>query len=216
MKPSDEVLIRQAVALSDAEAFGELVRRHQSRILLLQRRLTGERALAEDLAQETFLRAWQKLSSYRGSGSFAGWLARVSYNVFLQHIRRNRHQRQEIPLGEFEPPADTTDGADLADLERLLGVLEVEDQAIMVLNYAYGLSNTEVAEVVGMPVGTVKARIHRAKVKIREYLDGHPTKDRSTTSANTGRAATGRNTVDPGRNKLTNRLFGPLIGAYRS
>lgn len=172
---SDEVLISQTLELKDTNAFGELVRRHQARILLLHRRLTGDRALAEDLTQETFLRAWQKLYTYRGSGSFAGWLAKLGYNVFLQHRRRHRSDRLEVTLQEAHvegPVSDSTpDRSAMADLDRLLAALDPEDQAILVLTYAVGLTNREAGDVLGMPAGTIKARIHRAKQKIQLHLE---------------------------------------------
>lgn len=177
MGPSDEVLISQTLALKDSDAFGELVRRHQSRVLLLHRRLCRDGTLAEDLTQETFLRAWQKLHTYRGSGSFQGWLAKLGHNVFLQHRRRHRMQRLEAELDEAGLQTEsnrTPDETATADLDRLLGVLDAEDQTILVLTYAMGLTNVEVAEVLEMPAGTIKARIHRAKQKIQLHLDeGH-------------------------------------------
>lgn len=178
MAPTDESLVAQATKLKDTAAFAELVRRYEQKILLLQRRLTGERSLAEDLAQETFLRAWQKLHTFGGRGSFAGWLASLSYNVFRAHWRKTRRQRNEVPLGDMEFGAREIDQPGLADLDRLLGMLNSEDQVIMTLSYAYGLTNTEVGEVLDMPAGTIKARIHRAKAKIREGLN--PTTDRQS------------------------------------
>jgi RNA polymerase sigma-70 factor (ECF subfamily) len=178
MTPSDQVLISQTLELKDNEAFGRLMRRHQARILVLQRRLTRDHALAEDLTQETFLRAWQKLHTYRGSGSFAGWLAKLGYNVFLQHRRRHRSDRLEVALHEqdVEGPvsSSTPERSAMADLDRLLAPLGPEDQTILVLTYAVGLTNSEAGEVLGMPAGTIKARIHRAKQKIQLHLEsGH-------------------------------------------
>ena len=171
---SDDVLVRRAVRLRDQQAFADLLRRHQERILLLQRRLTGERSLAEDLAQETFLRAWEKLGSYRGPDRFGAWLASLSYNVFRAHWRRSRRQRQEVALGDLDPAARETEEGALADLERLLAVLHRDDQVMLVLTYAYGLSTPEVAEVLEKPAGTVKARIHRAKKRLRAELEAPP------------------------------------------
>jgi RNA polymerase sigma-70 factor (ECF subfamily) len=170
MSVGDETLIRQTLELKDTEAFSELVRRHQTRILLLQRRLTRDPTLAEDLCQDTFLRAWQKLHTYKGSGSFGGWLAALGYNVFLQHRRRHKRADLETELVEDQLAAVNSDNSALADLDRLLAVLDPEDQTILVLNYACGLTNLEVGEVMGMPAGTIKARIHRAKQKIQQHL----------------------------------------------
>lgn len=191
LSPSDESLVSQAAELGDMDAFAEIVRRHRRKILLLQRRLTGEVAMAEDLTQETFIRAWEKLGTFRGTGSFGAWLASLSYNVFRAHWRGTRNLRAEVSLDDVRPAQAHADGragvpltepvastgaagsADPAvsmDLERLLGVLDRQDQVIMVLTYAYGLSNPEIGAVLEMPVGTVKARIHRAKARIRDWL----------------------------------------------
>lgn len=171
MAESDETLVSRTVRLKDTDAYGELVRRYERKILLLQQKLTGERALAEDLAQETFLRAWQKLDTFSGTGSFGGWLASLAYNVFRSHWRKHRRLQDEVPLDDLELGAPGTDETDGADLDRLLGILSRQDQVIMTLAYAYGLSNTEVGHVLDMPAGTVKARIHRAKAKIRTVVE---------------------------------------------
>ena len=170
MAESDETLVSRTVRLQDKAAYGELVRRYERKILMLQQKLTGERALAEDLAQETFLRAWQKLDTFSGSGSFGGWLASLGYNVFRAHWRKHRRQNDEVPLDDLELAAPTADETGSADLDRLLGILPRQDQVIMTLFYAYGLSNTEVGQVLEMPAGTVKARIHRAKAKIQSTV----------------------------------------------
>ena len=171
MAESDETLVSRTVRLKDTAAYGELVRRYEQKILMLQQRLTGERALAEDLTQETFLRAWQKLGTFSGSGSFGGWLASLAYNVFRAHWRKHSRQKDELPLDDLDLSAPALDETGGADLDRLLGILSRQDQVIMTLSYAYGLSNTEVGEVLDMPAGTVKARIHRAKAKIRAIVE---------------------------------------------
>lgn len=196
MTDSDDVLISRSVRLGDKAAFAELVRRHERKVLLLLGRLTGERALAEDLAQETFLRAWQKLATFRGTGSFGGWLASLAYNVFRANWRRHKQQRHEVPIEDVEIGAPTVDETGAADLNRLLAVLNPEDQAILTLTYAYGLSNTEVADVLDMPTGTVKARIHRAKARIRDRIDS-PGPASGSAPADAGPAAPAAGHSDP-------------------
>ena len=220
MIPSDDVLVRQAADLNDPQAFAELVRRHQQKILLLQRRLTGERAMAEDLTQETFIRAWEKLGTYQGTGSFAGWLASIGYNIFLADRRRHRHRRHDVSVDTLAMGEDSLAGRENdeshADLERLLSPLPREDQAILVLTYAYGMSNTEVSDVLGMKVGTVKARIHRAKVRIQERIEQAPPADRlqgGAQSAPPPFRPTPR--VNPLTRLLSAALPGTLKGAYR-
>lgn len=206
MTESDETLISRAVRLKDKAAFAELVRRYEKKVFLLQYRLAGERALAEDLAQETFLRAWQKLESFRGTGSFGGWLASLAYNIFRAHWRKHRRLADEVPIEEVEVAAPERTDTDDADLERLLGALNREDQVILTLTYAYGLSNTEVAAVLDMPAGTVKARIHRAKVRIQAQIDSprSPSDERASTS---DEPATGSTRED--RSRRTARRLAP-------
>ncbi len=214
MMPTDEVLARQAADLNDQAAFAELVRRHQQKILLLQRRLTGERALAEDLAQETFIRAWEKIGTFSATGSFGGWLASLAYNVFRAHWRRHRRTFDEVSIDEALL-VDRGNDESHADLERLLGVLPWQDQVILVLGYAYGLSNTEVGEVLGMPAGTVKARIHRAKARIRDRIEqGGEAQPPRQSPALPREGATAR--PGPIARLLSAALPGTLKGAYRS
>ena len=175
MEASDETLVSQALNLGDIAAFEQLVRRHQPRVLLLQRRLVRDHALAEDLCQETFIRAWNKLRTFRATGRFQAWLTKLAYNVFLQHHRHaSRTPKHMASIGEdgeldrkcsVMPTTPFID--ELPDLPKLLAVLSKEEQTVMVLNYAHGLSNSEISEVLGIPAGTIKSQIHRAKDKIR-------------------------------------------------
>ena len=173
MELSDEALVQQVVGLNDAQAFEQLVRRHQRRILLLQQRFCRDRSLAEDLCQETFLRAWRKLASFDNRGHFAGWLAKLAYNVFLQNLRKNKkriaHETAESPTSEAA--AITPAPAAMLDLETMLAVVSEDEQVLLVLNYAHGLSNSEIAAILDSPEGTIKSQIHRAKQKIREHFD---------------------------------------------
>ena len=170
MELADETLVAQIVALEDTLAFDALMRRHQARVLLLHRRLARDPALAEDLCQETFLRVWRKLGTFDHRGSFAAWLARLARNVFLEHLRRTKKAREhEIEASEDGPEGVGEDpDAGVLDLERLLGAVSDDEQVVLGLNYAHGLSNAEIGEVLGIAEGTVKSQIHRAKDKIRK------------------------------------------------
>lgn len=172
MELSDEALVQQAVGLNDSQAFEQLMRRHQRRILMLQQRFCKDPVLAEDLCQETFLRAWRKLPSFDNRGAFGGWLATLAYNVFLTSVRRNkRRNATETEQTEATPePAAADNPAAAIDLDTLLAVVSDEEQVLLVLNYAHGLSNSEIGGILDVPEGTVKSQIHRAKQKIRDHF----------------------------------------------
>lgn len=176
---SDEALALQASALADDGAYESLVRRHERRTLSMLRRFTRDPALAEELCQETFLRAWQKLSTFQGQGSFGAWLAAVAYNVFLQH--RRRHADRDRITDSLDDPgrgAELADrqgsnGADTgsAELDRLLAVVSEDERIVLTLSYAAGLSASDIGAMLDLAPGTVKSQIHRAKDKIRRAFD---------------------------------------------
>lgn len=160
------------VAYQDAEAFGELVRRHQSQVRNFLRKLSRDYVLADDLAQDAFLHAWNKLHTFTGKGSFIGWLLKVAYTTFLQSKRKS-NRYGEI-LAEVGHDADaresrhTADSDEISDLDKFLAVLTDEERAVMILSYACGLSHREIGDAANMPIGTVKSIIFRSKEKVRE------------------------------------------------
>jgi RNA polymerase sigma-70 factor (ECF subfamily) len=173
---SDEALVAKAAALRDTRSFDLLVDRHQSRVRAYLRRMTREAALADDLAQETFIRAWDKLTSFSGKGSFASWLMAIAHNQFLQAMRKMKRDRRLLDdvnatIKDFDMPSVTTTStidSELPDLPKLLSVLTDPEQSVMLLGYGFGFSHSEITEVTGFALGTVKSHIHRSKAKIRE------------------------------------------------
>lgn len=168
----DNELVAQVVAQQDANAFGELVRRHQSQVRNFLRKLSRDYVLADDLAQDAFLHAWDKLHTFTGQGSFIGWLLKVAYTTFLQSKRKSR--RYVEILAEVGDDADTRgsryteDSDEISDLDKFLAVLTEEERAVMILSYACGLSHREIGDAANMPIGTVKSIIFRGKEKVRE------------------------------------------------
>ncbi len=169
MNESD--LIARAAA-GNAAAFGVLVRQHQSQMRGFLRRLArGDHALADDLAQETFLEAWRKLAQFRGEGSFAGWLIRIGYSRYRMTARKRRLE----PLDDNTDLPDETGGmgADARlDLERAMTKLSLNERAALTLCYALGNSNEEAAEILSMPLGTLKSHVLRGREKLRALLEG--------------------------------------------
>ncbi|HEX5788026.1 MAG TPA: RNA polymerase sigma factor [Woeseiaceae bacterium] len=170
----DHRLVARVLAHQDTAAYGTLIRRHQSHVRNFLRRLCGDFDLADDLAQDCFLHAWNKLETYTGQGSFIGWLLKVAYTTFLQSKRRSR--RYSEVLVEAGHEADATRAVhtltpELADLDRLLAALTDEERAIMTMSYACGLSHREISEATGHPVGTVKSILFRSKEKLKVRFD---------------------------------------------
>ena len=166
----DSYLIARVVAQQDAAAFGELVRRHQSQVRNFLRKLTRDADSADDLAQDAFINAWDKLHTFIGHGSFIGWLLKVAYTTFLQSKRKaNRYQEVLAEaLTETGSESMVSQSDEIGDLDKFLAVLTAEERAVMIMSYACGLSHREIGDATNLPVGTVKSIIFRGKEKIRD------------------------------------------------
>lgn len=181
---TDAQLIARAMVADDRHAFAELVRRHQSGVRACLRKLTaGNHALADDLAQETFVLAWRNLKSFRQEARFSTWLYRIATNCFLGDARKRKEEllgdRADAVAdddGERDAPDDAlqADHARAAsqklDLERAMRVLTDAERAAIVQCYHNDLSHEEAAYVLGCPVGTVKTHVLRGKQKLKAAL----------------------------------------------
>ena len=171
----DHELIARVVSAQDTAAFGELVRRHQSQVRNFLRKLAGDVTLADDLAQDCFIHAWDKLQTFSGRGTFIGWLLKVAYTTFLQSRRKSKRYAEILQeagtVADLESRNYTVQSDEVTDLDRFLAVLSEEERAIMVMSYACGLSHREISDATDMPVGTVKSVIFRGKQKIRTSFD---------------------------------------------
>jgi len=171
----DHQLVARIVSDQDTAAFGELVRRHQSQVRNFLRKLTGDIATADDLSQDCFMHAWDKIQSFSGRGSFIGWLLKIAYTTFLQSKRKSKRYAEILDqvghVAEAESKLYTVQPDEVTDLDKLLAVLTDEERAIMVMSYACGLSHREISEATAMPVGSVKSVIFRGKEKIRTSFD---------------------------------------------
>jgi RNA polymerase sigma-70 factor (ECF subfamily) len=174
-RAEDHQLVARVVSANDTDAFGELIRRHQSHVRNFLRKLARDPALADDLAQDTFMHAWNKLRTYTGQGSFIGWLLSVAYTQFLQSKRKSKRYGEVLEeagqLADVESRGHTPPADEVSDLDRLMAVLTDEEQAIMVMSYGLGLSHREIGDATGHPVGTIKSIIFRGKEKIRANFE---------------------------------------------
>jgi RNA polymerase sigma-70 factor (ECF subfamily) len=138
---------------------------------LLRRLCCGDSAQADDLAQETFARAYKGLAKYRSGAKFSSWIFRIAYNVFLTDQKRTQRARELVSaLPQHTPPGIEQDGTLHADLERALAQLAPSERAAVVLACGHGSSHCDIAEVLDCPLGTAKTCIARAKAKLREHL----------------------------------------------
>ncbi|MEJ2534760.1 MAG: RNA polymerase sigma factor [Gammaproteobacteria bacterium] len=164
-------------AAGDAAAFERLYRLHCGRIHALCWRLCGgDAALAEDLVQEAFVRAWIKLDQFEGKSAFGTWLHRLAANVALSDRRsRLRRVQREMPTTDAVERTATGDAdvrAPLSrDLERAIGGLPERARTVLVLFDIEGYAHQEIAEMTGMAEGSSKAQLHRARKLLREALE---------------------------------------------
>ena len=174
MSFTDADLIARVLSREDHNAFGELVRRYQSPVrAFLTRMARGDSHLADDLAQETFLKAWKKLSSYRGGARFSTWLFGIAINEFRAAAR----SRKEFIAHDFSE--DSSEGELTApdsntrlrlDLTEALQRISSEERAAILLCCQNGLSHEEASQALGCPLGTVKTNILRGKEKLKRLL----------------------------------------------
>jgi RNA polymerase sigma-70 factor (ECF subfamily) len=174
----DQALARRAVA-GDASAFEALYRRHAGRVHGVVARLVGyDRARAEDLTQEAFIHAWQALPAYRFESAFGTWLHRLAVNTALMDLRARRSRPRLDGDEEALEHAGSPDSAGHStaltlDLERAVATLPPRARAVLVLYDVEGWKPDEIAEALGMAVGSSKAQLHRARGLLRERLEGH-------------------------------------------
>jgi RNA polymerase sigma-70 factor (ECF subfamily) len=170
---SDLELAARVASSDDQAAFQLLVERHQAAIRgFLRRLLAGDHGTADDLAQDSFMIAYRKLSTLKSGSSFSSWLHTIAYRQFLQF--RRKHSRQQVVA---EPPEQSVDQREAVDAEILLPELmrqvSDEEKACLTLAYAAGMSHPEITRITGLPLGTVKSRIQRGKVKLQKWLEQH-------------------------------------------
>lgn len=165
----ETALVGRAMA-RDVAAFSLLARQHQSKVRGLLLRLTrGNHALADDLAQETFLEAWRGIANFRGDSAFATWLYRIAYSRFLMQMRKRKPDDQ---LDDWAGETPSGESASLArvDLERAFAKLSAPESAALTLCFALGLSNSEAADALDLPLGTLKSHVLRGREKLKALL----------------------------------------------
>lgn len=182
MQPSDAELARDARAGSEA-AYRDLVARYATPAVNFIFRFVQDRALAEDLAQEGFLRVYQRLNTYDADRKFSSWFFQVLRNVTIDYLRVNRlptssldeledagHPAATIDRNSASPEEIAGQGELASAMDRALSQLRREYREAVVLRYHEGLTHPEIAEILGLPSGTVKTYLHRARKELAEIL----------------------------------------------
>lgn len=172
MPLTDADLVARVLLDDDHHAFAELVRNHQSSVRGLLRHLTRtDVALADDLAQETFLRVYKNLRSFRGEARFSTWLYRIAYNCFREEARK---RKELVGIDEerlqTEQDPQTVDPALRHDLMYALSLLPLHERSAVLLCCQNGLSHDEAARVLDIPLGTVKTNVLRGREKLKRTL----------------------------------------------
>jgi RNA polymerase sigma-70 factor (ECF subfamily) len=175
---SDELAWITCAQHGDRQAFGELVRRHRQGVVNVVYRMCGDSALAEDAAQEAFLRAWHNLGRYNPRFAFRSWVYRIALNLAVDTLRR---ERPTTDLGT-EPLVSSAEGPEAClvrkqqaeQVRRAVLALPPASRSVVVLREYLGLSYHEIAEALDIPMGTVMSRLNYARCQLRRALSCHP------------------------------------------
>jgi RNA polymerase sigma-70 factor (ECF subfamily) len=173
----------------DEAAFRELIRRYQRPIFSIIYRMVRDRELAEDLAQETFIKVLNAIDSYRPEHKFSSWIFKIANNAAIDHLRRREletlslegapdaitSERQEATALQVrdrtESPLEELEARELgSQIERAIAALRPEYRSCIMLRHVEGRAYEEIAEILGLPLGTVKTYTHRARAELRAHL----------------------------------------------
>ena len=180
---TDLSLVAQVAVLGNKRAFDELVRRYQSpvRRFFLHQTL-GDSQLSDDLAQDTFIKAYTSIGSFRGISSFQTWLMRIAYNVFYDYCRKMRNEKLEIRNDDYSRGGKDVGATNhnssflishsslKMDLYAALALLKPDERTCITLQLIDGYDIAAIARITGMKAGTVKSHLSRGKEKMANYL----------------------------------------------
>ncbi|HEY0406575.1 MAG TPA: RNA polymerase sigma factor [Pyrinomonadaceae bacterium] len=176
--PETDVALAQKSAAGDTSAFEELYRRHFRRVYALCLRMLNDPVLAEDLTQDVFIQLFNKIGSFRGDSAFTTWLHRMTVNQVLMYFRK-RSTKSELTSGDDETPDQIVKGTENPDkmpivdriaLEKAVQQLPPGYRAVFILHDVEGYEHEEIARMLGVAEGTSKSQLHKARLKLRNYI----------------------------------------------
>jgi len=187
MAVAKKALVEEARLASDAQdgcaaSFEQLYRGHVGRVYALCLRMAGNATVAEDMTQEAFVRAWESLASFRGESALGTWLCRIAINVVLMRRRKEmRRAAREVGTADFDPGSEIERASPVRrsdeigpglrmDLEEAIAALPEGARTVFVLHDVEGYRHQEIAEQIGIALGTSKAHLHRARRLLREMM----------------------------------------------
>ena len=171
MQPEDAELVASSVQ-GNLEAFNKIVERYQTQVFNLAARILGNRASADDVAQETFISAHRAIGGFRG-GSLRAWLLRIATNASLDFIRSTRRRPEDSLDESLLNPSFQPASREESPEQRAIVSLPSDQKTVLVLIDVQGLSYDEAAESTGTSLGTVKSRLSRARSRVRDVLMEH-------------------------------------------
>ena len=166
-----DVELAALAAAGGRREFGELVRRHGSAVRGLLRRMGAQPALADDIAQDAFVQAFQRIAEFRGEGAFAAWVKRIAARLYIRNRIRDARYVAEL---QSEEAAPATDFAGRVDLDEALKTLSEPERLCVSLCHGAGMAHPEIATALNLPLGTVKSHVKRGLDKLRARLQPQP------------------------------------------
>ncbi|MBR5899046.1 MAG: RNA polymerase sigma factor [Muribaculaceae bacterium] len=166
-------LIARCVATDDRNAFGRLVEEYQHGLRRFLLNLTlGNSDLADDLAQETFIKAYLSIRSFKGLSKFKTWLYRIAYNEFYTHMRQCREEAEESIIASHQISTAQIEATDARiDIEQCLTALNESERTVVLLFYIEDLPIAKIAQITSLPQGTIKSLLSRARIKMAKLFD---------------------------------------------
>ena len=170
---SDGELVARSLR-GDTESFGALILRYRAMVTGVAYRIAGDAALADDIAQETFIRLWSKLAAFRPEGSFKGWVCRIAANLTIDALRKQKPttdiSRLDLAGGGTGPEGAALSSEQATQVRAALMRLPVDSRTVLVLREYEGLSYQEIADTLRVPLGTVKSRLNDARGRLKDEL----------------------------------------------
>lgn len=178
MEEREDLLVERAQK-GDVSAFSELVKRYERYVLNLVYRTLGRAEDAEDIAQETFVKAYLNIRKFKGESKFSTWLSKIAINLCMDKVRErsNREENLEegvwltIPQSSYYSPEETVERLEIQDkIKNAVSSLPEDLRMVFILREFEDLSYQEISEMLNIPIGTVESRLHRARMKLRSLL----------------------------------------------